>query len=108
MWMGAISSRPTELVDKDGQEIPWPKDAAGKRRVPQSELADGTVAAAKTALDYVLRKTKDEKRLHGIVWHRTQGIPATQDKRDSLPVPRFLFRSPRRISCGWRCSRQRR
>ncbi len=93
---GSPFEPPDDLLDKDGQPIPWPTDSSGKKRVPQFELSEGTVAAAKTALDYVLQKTKDTPKFHGVVWQRAQGTPCTQDKRGVVvqnPAPRSMLQN---------------
>jgi hypothetical protein len=80
--------RPTDdLVDKEGKPIPWPKGPDGEPCIPQSSLSDGVVAAAKLAVDHVLRATKNAPSLYGAVWQRSLGIPATQDKQ-GVSIPR--------------------
>jgi hypothetical protein len=75
---------PDDVVDKDNQPIPWPKGPDGQPVVPQSELSDGVLNAAKSAVDYVLRESKNSKRMMGIVWQPTQGVTAMQSKKGVL------------------------
>jgi len=78
---------PDDVVDKDNLPIPWPKGSDGQPVVPQSELSDGVLNAAKSAVDYVLRESKNSKRMMGIVWQPTQGVTAMQSKK-GVSVPR--------------------
>jgi hypothetical protein len=85
---GSPFEPPDDVLDRDGKPLEWPMDAAGKRRIPRSELSDGVLAAARPGLDYILRETKNDANLHGVVWTRNHGIPVTHDKQQSQAPPR--------------------
>ncbi|MBV7534693.1 hypothetical protein KW842_02835 [Duganella sp. sic0402] len=72
---------PAGLIGSDNVEVKWPTDVDGNRRLPLTDLHEGTLQAAKPTLDYLLRILKDEARLQGIAWQRSLGIPSTQDKQ---------------------------
>jgi hypothetical protein len=86
---------PTDAKFADGKQMDWPKDpTSGKPVIPQYQLSDettgardgGVVGAAASAVQSVLKATKNDASLAGNLWSRGQSTVSSQQS-NVKPAP---------------------